>query len=249
MAEALAHAQAVIAPSQAAKEQLHIVMAHLPETQVIEPEVHKSISQLRAGEGSDLIVLVPGNLAINKGYVELRNIIEQSNELGLPIEFRVLGRVESWIEQEMSSNANVKLLGRYDNKTFARHAAGADVALFLSPWPETYCITFEEWKRSGRACFYYAIGALAEAHRQEGLHQASAGFAVEDREGLMSALIKATTPGGLKHLREANKNIQILNNKTSFGEQHWLLFAKFLSNPKKIITHQVVTTYTPAMGR
>ena len=55
-------------------------------------------------------------------------------------------------------------------------ADGTDVALFLSPWPETYCITFDEWKYTGRPCFYNKIGALSEANRQHGLHQASAGF-------------------------------------------------------------------------
>ena len=81
-------------------------------------------------------------------------------------------------------------MGRYDNHSFSSKAAGADLALFLSPWPETYCITFDEWKRSGRPCIYYAIGALAEPHRQQGLHQASEGFDVGDLDGIMRALTR-----------------------------------------------------------
>jgi len=231
MAEALAHAQAVIVPSQAAEKQLRTVLPHLPATQVIEPIVEQSISQLKAGEGAELIVLIPGNLAINKGYLDLRRIIQQTNDLGLPVQFRVLGRVETWIEQELASMANVKLLGRYDSRSFTTKAAGADLALFLSPWPETYCITFDEWKRSGRACLYYAIGALAEPHRHQGLHQASAGFAVEDRDGLMRALIQATTPAGLQHLREPNNAIQASTKTITFGRQHWSLFKEVLDAP------------------
>ena len=45
---------------------------------------------LEAGKGNSLIILIPGNLAINKGYLDLRSIIEQSNDFGLDIRFRVL---------------------------------------------------------------------------------------------------------------------------------------------------------------
>ena len=188
---------------------------------------------LQAGEGDKLIILIPGNLAINKGYLELRSIIEQSNDFGLDIKFRVLGRVESWIEQELASITNVKIMGRYDNDSFASKAAGADLALFLSPWPETYCITFDEWKRSGRACLYYAIGALAEPHRQQGLHQASEGFTVGDQDGIMRALIQACTPKGLQRLRTPNQSKQASTEGISFGLQHWSLFEQVMSSPLK----------------
>jgi glycosyltransferase involved in cell wall biosynthesis len=231
MAEALAHAQAVIVPSRAAEQQLRTVLPHLPATQVIEPVAQQSLSQLKPGEGTELIVLIPGNLAINKGYLDLRDIINQINDLDLPVQFRVLGRVEDWIKHELAAIANVKLLGHYESHHFASKATGADLALFLSPWPETYCITFDEWKRSGRACLYYAIGALAEPHRQQGLHQASAGFAVEDRDGLMRALIEATTPTGLQRLREPNTAIQASTEAISFGTHHWSLFEEMLNAP------------------
>ena len=234
MSEALIHAQAVIVPSSAAEKQVRKVLPHLPSTHVIEPSVHESISHLKPGEGNELIVLIPGNMAINKGYLELRDIIVQSNDLGLPIQFRVLGRVEAWIQQELTTFANVKLLGRYNNQSFNTKATGADLALFLSPWPETYCITFDEWKHSGRACMYYAVGALAEAHRQQGLHQASRGFGLSDHDGLMHALIQATTPAGLEHLREPNTAIQASTASTNFGVQHWKLFEEMLTFPKKL---------------
>ena len=127
MSEALIHAQAVIVPSSAAEKQVRKVLPHLPSTHVIEPSVHESISHLKPGEGNELIVLIPGNMAINKGYLELRDIIVQSNDLGLPIQFRVLGRVEAWIQQELTTFANVKLLGRYNNQSFNTKATGADL--------------------------------------------------------------------------------------------------------------------------
>ena len=133
MAEALGQSQLVIVPSRAAEQQLRIVMPHLPKIKVIEPSIDRKICRLKPAVGSELIVLIPGNMAINKGYIQLRSIIEQSNDLGLPIKFRILGRVESWIEKELTKIANVRLLGRYDKRSFASQASGVDLALFLSP--------------------------------------------------------------------------------------------------------------------
>ena len=129
---------------------------------------------------------------------------------------------------------NVQLLGQYDNLSFVSKAKGADLALFLSPWPETYCISFDEWKHSGRPCFYYKIGALAEEHRQKGLHQASLGFEVNDRDGIMQALIKSTTPARLLSLRKPNTENQEPSSLYDFGDQHWSLFGRVLNKPLEI---------------
>ena len=233
MAEAIAQVHGVIVPSLAAEQQLRAVHPHLPKTQVIKPDINQSMGILEAGKGNSLIILIPGNLAINKGYLDLRSIIEQSNDFGLDIRFRVLGRVEPWIEQELALITNVELMGRYDNHSFSSKAAGADLALFLSPWPETYCITFDEWKCSGRPCIYYAIGALAEPHRQQGLHQASEGFDVGDLDGIMRALIQTSTPEGLQRLRKPNQSKQASTEGISFGNQHWSLFQKMMNYPLK----------------
>ena len=228
MAEALAHAHVVIFPSLSAKQKVCELMPHLSFTKVIEPVVPQSHCKVNAGDGADLIVLIPGNLAVNKGYLELRRIIEQSNDLGLSIKFRVLGRVEGWIQNELDKIENVDLLGSYDKSSFFRKAEGTDLALFLSPWPETYCITFDEWKCTGRPCFYYSMGALAEAHRQHGLHHASASFSAKDRDGIVNALIEASTPRGLQQLREPSNSIQPLSNTNNFGLQHWSLFSQLM---------------------
>ena len=230
MSEALAYAQAVIVPSESAQQQLRKVFPHLPETHIIEPAIQNSVTGLMPADGSDLVVLVPGNLAINKGYLELRSIIELCNDLSLPIQFRILGRIEDWIEKELTSFSNVIILGRYDIRSFITKAQGSDLALFLSPWPETYCITFDEWKTGGRPCFYHSIGALAEAHRKQGLHQASQGFALDDHDGLMSALIQSSTPEGLKRLREPCSTVQSHSPNINFGLRHWSVFHDLLNH-------------------
>ena len=69
----MAHVQAVIVPSRAAEQQLKAVLPHLPTTHVIEPVVKRLGLQVKP-EMDQLIVLIPGNLSINKGYLELRKL-------------------------------------------------------------------------------------------------------------------------------------------------------------------------------
>ena len=71
-----------------------------------------------------------------------------------------------------------------------------------------------QWSRR----MYYAVGALAEAHRQQGLHQASRGFGLSDHDGLMHALIQATTPAGLAILESQIQQLSI-NCKHQFRVQ------------------------------
>ena len=230
MSEALARANAIIVPSRSTEVQIRKVMPHIPRTHIIEPVVKSSAVQIKPGEGSKLIALVPGNMAINKGYLKLRKIIEESNSLGLPIEFRILGRVEKWIREELNEFPNIELLGSYNKTNFAEKASGSDVALFLSPWPETYCITFDEWKLTGLACIYHKIGALAEPHRQRGLHRASLGVSIDDENGVINALINASTPNGLRKLRTLNERAIERTKDKDFGLQHWSLFEDILSS-------------------
>jgi len=233
MAEALAHAHRVIVPSEAADQQLRTVMPHLPPAVVIAPTPAPT-APISPATGEHLVALVPGNLAVNKGYLHLREVLQQVQALGLPIRFRVLGRVEAWIEAELAAFPCVELLGRYTPDQFSAKAAGSDLALFLSPWPETYCITFEEWKSGGRACLFYALGALGEPQRQRGLHPASRGLTSTDPQAIVQALLEACTPGGLLRLRQNPAPLPAIANHTTpssaFGEAHWQLFQHCLAD-------------------
>ncbi len=229
MAEALAHVHRVIVPSAAAESQLRRVFPHLPATTVIEPAPPPPAKPLAAASGPELVVLVAGNLAANKGYHDLKTILQHVEQLRLPVQLRVLGRVDSWIQKDLAQFSSVELLGRYTPAEFSTRASGCDLALFLSPWPETYCITFDEWRNSGRACLYYAIGALAEAHRQIGLHPASRGLAAGDVSGVVAELITACTPAGLQHLRQTIAPAATATAGASFAERHWLLYRQVLS--------------------
>ena len=46
-------------------------------------------------------MLLPGNLAPNKGYEEFRRLLDEVELLELPIRFRVLGRADAWIRRQL----------------------------------------------------------------------------------------------------------------------------------------------------
>ncbi|MFZ0407319.1 MAG: glycosyltransferase [Cyanobium sp.] len=237
MAEAIAHAHQLIIPSAAAEAQLRAVFPHLPSTAVIEPAIEAPPMPLPAATGEELVVLLPGNLAPNKGYADFRRLLDQVELLELPIRFRVLGRVDAYIRKELAGQPRVELLGRYSQGEFTVRAAGCDLALFLSPWPETYCITFDEWVLAGRACFFVAIGALAETHRQRPLHPASRRFKPHAVNDLLAALIQAATPDGLAQLRSPwslEAGVMATRPTTGFGQQHWRLFEQVLERPQPL---------------
>lgn len=243
MAEVISHAHQLIVPSAAAESQLREVFPHLPPTVVIEPAPEAPVVPIPCASGEELMVLLPGNLAPNKGYGEFRRLLEQVELLELPIRFRVLGRVDSWIRGDLVGHPRVELLGAYRPGEFTALAGSCDLALFLSPWPETYCITFDEWVRAGRACFFIAIGALAEGHRQRALHPASRRFDARDGDSLMAALIQAATSAGLAQLRRPWPPASGVSPSHSdaggaaaagFGERHWQLFARVLSSPQPL---------------
>ncbi len=235
MAEALHHVHQLIVPSAAAESQLRAVFPHLRPTVVIEPAPDAPSHALLPAKVDELIVLIPGNLSHNKGYIDFRQLLEQVEGLDLPIRFRVLGRVDSWIRRQLEMHPRVELLGRYGPNDFADKADGCDLALFLSPWPETYCITFDEWVATGRASFFIAIGALQEAHRHQRLHPASRSFEPEAVEDLLVALIEAATPAGRAALRAAwqiqDDPDPPANEEAGFGRKHWLLFAELMRQP------------------
>lgn len=237
MAEALAHIHQLIVPSVAAETQLRRVFPHLPAAAVVEPAPSGLVSTLPPAQGDELVVLLPGNLAANKGYHDFRRILQQVDLLELPVRFRVLGRVDGWIRRQLAAHPRVELAGFYKPDDFAERAAGCDLALFLSPWPETYCITFDEWARAGRACFFVAIGALAEPHRHRDLHPASRSFEPHAVSALVAALIEAATPAGRAQLRRPSLPTQAPiqasgeHHFAEFAQRHWQLYAQVLERP------------------
>lgn len=254
MSEALAHAHSVIFPSQSALDQHRTVFPHLPASIVIAPTVQSPDQGIDVNDethvsgNSKLTVLVPGNLAINKGYFYLKQIIEDIDSLGLSIHFRILGRVDRWIEEVLRTYNCIEFMGAYSAQDFNEKSKGSDLALFLSPWPETYCITFDEWKNTGRAALFFQLGALGETHRHEGLHPASRGFMPGQIDEIIRTLIYLCSAKGLNALRnkvhiEDKSSVSLANHDASFGRAHWKLFEDLLNDEKE---SQIVRGYSPS---
>ena len=68
----------------------------------------------------------------------------------------------------------------------------------------------------------------------ERLASSFVGFEVNDRDGIMQALIKSTTPAGLLSLRKPNTEIQDASFLSDFGDQHWSLFDQVLNKPLEL---------------
>ena len=143
-----------------------------------------------------------------------------------------MGSVDDWIKEKLQKYSCVTLEGAYTKESFSAMANGSDVALFLSPWKETFCIAFDEWAAGGRPAFYYSIGALSEKHRQENLNTYSRSFAPRDINSIFAALIDSCKPKNLADLRNYKYDNNSTNNSSyDFGEEHWKLYRSLLKNP------------------
>lgn len=229
-AEAIHNCNHLIAPSFTATRRLQAVFGRIQSLHVIEP-VSTGIVRRDIHDGKEsrvLTVLFTGNLAINKGYDDLKKLVDQVESLGLPIKFRILGRADRWITNILSTATSVELHGRYRQEELHSLALGADLALFLSPWPETYCMTFDEIAALGLPIFFYEMGAMAEPHRRESLHPMSKSFAPRDVGSVLACLIEHLTPAKLAQLRQTFSTRKTTQSPPiQFGERHRQLFEEW----------------------
>lgn len=112
-------------------------------------------------DGRPLAVAIIGNFLRTKGADAVLSIIEMANED--LFEFHIFGYVHPEYEGVLNS------LGRKNVKVYGRYSAGdidalkvADVALNLSIWPETYCISLSEAWQNGLIPIVTDVGALGD---------------------------------------------------------------------------------------
>lgn len=127
-----------------------------PESNV--PLVKKVYAPLN---GRPLSVAVVGNFLRTKGADTILSIMELANpDL---FEFHIFGYVHPEYEQVLASlnRRNVFLYGRYSAGDVDALKV-ADVALNLSIWPETYCISLSEAWQNGLIPIVTDVGALGD---------------------------------------------------------------------------------------
>ncbi len=112
-------------------------------------------------EDAPLVVAIVGNVLRAKGADALISLIEEANPH--LFRFHVLGHAEDAYSDVFArwSKPNVTYHGRYAPGDLAK-VAGADVALHLSIWPETYCISLSEVWQAGLIPIVSDIGALGD---------------------------------------------------------------------------------------
>jgi GT2 family glycosyltransferase len=161
----LKRARTVFAPSQTAAQ---IFQRHWPLPNLVtqeHPEANREISPLALADTGYGIAVI-GAIGAHKGYDILLRCIRSAEKEGLPLRFTVIGYTRD--DDALAKYGNVTVTGEYKPENLPRliETSGCRVALFLSPWPETYCFTLSEACDNGLYPVALDIGAIAERLRK-----------------------------------------------------------------------------------
>ena len=112
-----------------------------------------------------LRIAVLGNHAQNKGADTLVSIVRQLASESL--QFRIAGAVENDYKARLEAlpGSSVELLGPYEPEQVGTILRGCHVALFASPWPETFLLTLSEAMHAGAVPVGPDLGAYGERVR------------------------------------------------------------------------------------
>ena len=161
-------ARRIFSPSQTAADLFQI---HFPLTKVVVfPHVEREIfapSMARRIMRREVIVL--GAIGPNKGYMRLFECARDARKRRLDLHFVVIGFTMD--DEPLKRLGNVTITGSYTKETLPEkiHETGTMLALFLSPWPETYSYTLSEAWAMGLYPVALDIGAIGERIRAEGV--------------------------------------------------------------------------------
>jgi GT2 family glycosyltransferase/glycosyltransferase involved in cell wall biosynthesis len=154
-------ARRVFAPSEdtARRFERHFQLSNLRVEP--HPEPRATIRpRLKTETGNAIVVL--GAIGSHKGYDMLLRCVRNAEKEGLPLKFVVIGFTSD--DEALRKYGNVTITGEYrrDDLPQLIEQSRARIALFLSPWPETYCYTLSEAWRNGLYPVALDIGAIAE---------------------------------------------------------------------------------------
>ncbi|GBR52892.1 glycosyltransferase [Neokomagataea thailandica NBRC 106555] len=130
----------------------------IPSPENTVPVVPKAYAPL---DGRPLSVAIVGNFLRTKGADTILSLIEIAHPDHFV--FHIFGYVHPEYEAVLNAvpRSNVKVYGRYDMGDIEKLKA-ADVALNLSIWPETYCISLSEAWQNGLLPIVTDVGALGD---------------------------------------------------------------------------------------
>jgi GT2 family glycosyltransferase/glycosyltransferase involved in cell wall biosynthesis len=112
--------------------------------------------------GQPLRVAVMGAIGPNKGYDTLLALTQFAEQQAPHIQFFIVGYTMD--DTPFETLSNVQITGKYEPEQLQSLLAELDchVALFLSPWPETYSYTLSEALCAGLTPIVPGLGALGE---------------------------------------------------------------------------------------
>jgi GT2 family glycosyltransferase len=116
-----------------------------------------------------LRVVLIGAIGHHKGFGVLRDCAWDAVKRDLPLEFTVIGY--TFDDASLRATGRVAITGPYapHEAVDLIRASGADIAVFLSVWPETWCYALTEAWASGLLAFGFGIGAIGERITETGL--------------------------------------------------------------------------------
>ncbi len=187
MREALEHLDAVLVGSSASADILTGMYPRLRDRVVrLSPPISRpSPAPVAARDGNTLKVALLGNFTQNKGGHTALEIFRGA--ASLPIVFHIFGRVDPELEPALRELApeSVRAHGPFEPGRLPDALLSCQVGLFLSPWPETYCITLSEAQMLRLVPIVTALGAQVErvSHGRNGFH-----VPVNDSGAVLAAL-------------------------------------------------------------
>ncbi len=159
----LANMRHVIAPSANAGSYFRRAFPGLEVEILPHPETLEHVPAPRAKDDDEIILL--GAIGAHKGSAMLLEIARRARLTRPRLRFHVIGHTN--IDQELRATGNVTITGKFAPEALPGLLAQTRgrLALFLSPWPETYSYTLSEAARHGLIPLVPDIGAPAERVR------------------------------------------------------------------------------------
>jgi GT2 family glycosyltransferase/glycosyltransferase involved in cell wall biosynthesis len=162
--QVLHRARRIFAPSEdvARRYRAHFQLTNIRV--VPHPEPSHEILPMRKGNPHTVAVI--GAIGSHKGQDILLRCVRSAEKEGLPLKFAIIGFTGD--DKAFEQYGNVTVFGAYRREDLPRliEISQARVALFLSPWPETYCFALSEAWQYGLYPVALDIGAIGERIRQ-----------------------------------------------------------------------------------
>lgn len=161
----------VTAPSRDAARRM---ARYAPDARIqVEPHADRPLPDAVAIPAWDgrrtLRVVCIGAIGDHKGFRTLLGCAVDAARRALPLEFAVVGY--SHDDDALAATGRVHVSGPFDEAEAVdlTRAQGGDLALFLSPWPETWCYALSVGWAAGLYALAPPIGALEERIGDTGL--------------------------------------------------------------------------------